>query len=84
MDKEGVDPDRVKNELSARDVIPEDWAVTFRLSMLCRVWASGPHLSVAELLELKAHFDGPGQGVVVDRVWIKVAGPVYACSFRTA
>ncbi|WP_372810180.1 translation initiation factor IF-2, partial [Litorivivens sp.] len=25
MDKEGADPDRVKNELSAKEVIPEDW-----------------------------------------------------------
>jgi translation initiation factor IF-2 len=25
MDKEGADPDRVKNELAAKDVIPEDW-----------------------------------------------------------
>ncbi|WP_286845400.1 GTP-binding protein, partial [Idiomarina sp. UBA4206] len=25
MDKEGADPDRVKNELSQLEVIPEDW-----------------------------------------------------------
>ena len=25
MDKEGADPERVKNELSAKEVIPEDW-----------------------------------------------------------
>ena len=25
MDKEGVDVDRVKNELAAMEVIPEDW-----------------------------------------------------------
>ena len=25
MDKEGADPDRVRNELAAKDVIPEDW-----------------------------------------------------------
>ena len=25
MDKQDADPDRVKNELSARDVIPEEW-----------------------------------------------------------
>ena len=25
MDKEGADPDRVKNELAAKEVIPEDW-----------------------------------------------------------
>ena len=25
MDKEGADPDRVRNELAAKDVIPEEW-----------------------------------------------------------
>ena len=25
IDKEGADPERVKNELAAKDVIPEDW-----------------------------------------------------------
>ena len=25
MDKEGADPERVKNELAAKEVIPEDW-----------------------------------------------------------
>ena len=25
MDKEGADPDRVRNELAPKDVIPEDW-----------------------------------------------------------
>ena len=25
MDKEGADPERVKNELSAKEVVPEDW-----------------------------------------------------------
>ena len=25
IDKEAADPDRVKNELAAKDVIPEDW-----------------------------------------------------------
>ena len=35
----------------------------------------------AELLEL-AHFDGPGQGVVVDRL-DKVVVRLQLCSFRT-
>ena len=25
IDKEGADPERVKNELAAKEVIPEDW-----------------------------------------------------------
>jgi translation initiation factor IF-2 len=25
IDKEGADPDRVKNELAAQEVIPEEW-----------------------------------------------------------
>ena len=42
MDKEEADPDRIKNELSALDVIPEDWGATFSSCRLQRipVWVS--------------------------------------------
>ena len=82
MDKEGVDPDRVKNELSARDVIPEDWGgdvpfipVSAKTGMGIETLLEAVLLQ-AELLELKAHFDGPGQGVVVESRLDKGRGPV--------
>ncbi|MEE3189968.1 MAG: translation initiation factor IF-2, partial [Pseudomonadota bacterium] len=82
MDKEGVDPDRVKNELSARDVIPDDWGgdvpfipVSAKTGMGIETLLEAVLLQ-AELLELKAHFDGPGQGVVVESRLDKGRGPV--------
>ncbi|HCG77799.1 MAG TPA: translation initiation factor IF-2 [Oceanospirillales bacterium] len=82
MDKEGVDPDRVKNELSARDVIPEDWGgdvpfipVSAKTGMGIEALLEAVILQ-AELLELKAHFEGPGQGVVVESRLDKGRGPV--------
>ncbi|WP_370305750.1 translation initiation factor IF-2 [Thalassolituus sp.] len=82
MDKEGVDPDRVKNELSARDVIPEDWGgdvpfipVSAKTGMGIETLLEAVLLQ-AELLELQAHFDGPGQGVVVESRLDKGRGPV--------
>ena len=82
MDKEAADPDRVKNELSARDVIPEDWGGDVPFIPVSAHTGQGIDelleavLLQSELLELKAHFDGPGQGVVVESRLDKGRGPV--------
>ncbi|MFT6421604.1 MAG: translation initiation factor IF-2, partial [Thalassolituus sp.] len=82
MDKEGADPDRVKNELSAHDVIPEDWGGDVPFIPVSAKTGDGitelleAVLLQAELLELKAHFVGPGQGVVVESRLDKGRGPV--------
>jgi len=82
MDKESADPDRVKNELSARDVIPEDWGGDVPFIPVSAKTGQGIDdlleavLLQAELLELKAHFVGPGQGVVVESRLDKGRGPV--------
>ncbi|GGY37591.1 translation initiation factor IF-2 [Bacterioplanes sanyensis] len=82
MDKETADPDRVKNELSARDVIPEDWGGDVPFIPVSAHTGQGIDelleavLLQAELLELKAHFDGPAQGVVVESRLDKGRGPV--------
>ncbi|WP_370315333.1 translation initiation factor IF-2 [Thalassolituus sp.] len=82
MDKETADPDRVKNELSARDVIPEDWGGDVPFIPVSAKTGQGIDelleavLLQAELLELKAHFVGPGQGVVVESRLDKGRGPV--------
>ncbi|MDK2777735.1 MAG: translation initiation factor IF-2 [Pseudomonadota bacterium] len=82
MDKESADPDRVKNELSARDVIPEDWGGDVPFIPVSAHTGMGIDelleavLLQAELLELKAHFKGPAQGVVVESRLDKGRGPV--------
>ena len=82
MDKEGADPDRVKNELSAHDVIPEDWGGDVPFIPVSAKTGDGIDalleavLLQAEVLELKAHFVGPGQGVVVESRLDKGRGPV--------
>jgi translation initiation factor IF-2 len=82
MDKEGADVDRVKNELSACDVIPEDWGGDVPFMPVSAHTGEGVTelldavLLQAELLELKAVIDGPGQGVVVESRLDKGRGPV--------
>ncbi|NKB33430.1 MAG: translation initiation factor IF-2 [Pseudomonadales bacterium] len=82
MDKEGVDPDRVKNELSALEVIPEDWGGDVQFIEVSAITGDGVEnlleaiLLQAELLELKAYSDVPGQGVVIESRLDKGRGPV--------
>ncbi|MDD9890473.1 MAG: translation initiation factor IF-2 [Gammaproteobacteria bacterium] len=82
MDKEGVDPDRVKNELSAMEVIPEDWGGDVQFVEVSAITGQGVEnlleaiLLQAELLELKAYTDVPGQGVVIESRLDKGRGPV--------
>ena len=82
MDKDGVDPDRVKNELSAMEVIPEDWGGDIQFIEVSAISGQGVEnlmeaiLLQAELLELKAYTDVPGQGVVIESKLDKGRGPV--------
>jgi translation initiation factor IF-2 len=82
IDKPEADPDRVKNELAQRDVIPEDWGGDVQF---CNVSAKSGEgidsllesiLLQAELLELTAVDDAPGQGVVVESRLDRGRGPV--------
>jgi translation initiation factor IF-2 len=82
MDKEGADPDRAKNELSAMDVIPEDWGGDVQFIEVSAITGMGIEnlleaiLLQAELLELHAFTDVPGQGVVIESRLDKGRGPV--------
>jgi len=82
VDKEGVDPDRVKNELSALEVIPEDWGGDVQFVEVSAITGQGVEnlleaiLLQAELLELKAYIDVPGQGMVIESRLDKGRGPV--------
>jgi translation initiation factor IF-2 len=82
MDKEGVDIDRVKNELAAKGLTPEDWGGDTQFIEVSAQTGKGiPELLEAvllqaELLELKAINDCPARGVVIESRLDKGRGPV--------
>lgn len=71
-DKEGADPDRVKHELVARDVIPEDWGGDTQFIQVSALTGMGidellEGVSLqSEMLELQAPVDVPAQGIVIE------------------
>ena len=80
MDKEQADPDRVKNELAQREVIPEDWGGTQFVPVSAMTGQGIDELLEAvlraEVLELTAVVDGPATGTVVESRLDKGRGPV--------
>ncbi|QFU74799.1 translation initiation factor IF-2 [Halioglobus maricola] len=82
MDKEGADPDRVKNELSAKDVIPEDWGGDVQFIPVSALTGDGVSelldavLLQSEMLELTAPRDVPAQGIVIESRLDKGRGSV--------
>jgi translation initiation factor IF-2 len=82
MDLEGAEPVRVKNELAARDVIPDDWGGDTQFIQVSALTGDGVNelleavLLQAELLELKAIPEGPARGIVIESELDKGKGPV--------
>ncbi len=82
MDKPGVDPDRVMNELANHEVIPEAWGGDTMYIPISAKTGSGVDalldaiLLQAEVLELTAHKEGPAEGVVIESRLDKGRGPV--------
>ncbi len=82
MDVEGADPERVKNELAARNVIPEDWGGDTQFIPVSAHTGQGIEelleaiLLQSEILELKAVEDGPARGVVIESRLDKGKGTV--------
>jgi translation initiation factor IF-2 len=82
MDKEGADPERVKNELAAKEVIPEDWGGDTQFVPVSAHTGDGINelldavLLQAELLELTAAREVPAQGIVIESRLDKGRGPV--------
>ena len=82
MDKEGADPERVKNELSAKEVIPEEWGGDTQFIGVSALTGDGVNelldavLLQAELLELEAPRDTAAQGLVIESRLDKGRGPV--------
>jgi translation initiation factor IF-2 len=89
IDKETADPDRVKNELAAKDVIPEDWGGDVQFVPVSAHSGEGIDalldavLLQAELLELKAPRDVPAQGIVIESRLDKGRGPVASVLVQT-
>jgi translation initiation factor IF-2 len=82
IDKEGSDPDRVRNELAAKEVIPEDWGGDTQFINVSAITGEGIEelldavLLQAEILELKAPRDVPAQGIVIESRLDKGRGSV--------
>lgn len=82
IDKEQADPDRIKNDLAALDVIPEEWGGdTMFVHVSAKVGTGIDELLEAvllqaEVLELKAQPDAPARGVVIESRLDKGRGPI--------
>ncbi len=72
MDKEEADIEKVKTELSNKELIPEDWGGQTQFIPVSALKGDGINELLeavtleAEVLELKAHHKGPAFGVVLD------------------
>ncbi|MGI9302501.1 MAG: translation initiation factor IF-2, partial [Gammaproteobacteria bacterium] len=82
IDRENADPERIKNELSAQEVIPEDWGGDTMFIPVSAKTGNGVEqllesiLLQAELMELKARPGGPAAGVVIESTLDKGRGAV--------
>lgn len=82
MDKPGIDPDRVMQELSNYEVIPESWGGDTMFVNISAKSGLGIDdlldaiLLQSEVLELTAHTDGAAKGVVIESRLDKGRGPV--------
>lgn len=82
IDKPGADINRVKNELSEIDLLPEEWGgktITVEVSAKEKKGISellDMILLLTEVLELKADYGGQGEGVVIESHLDMGKGPV--------
>jgi len=82
IDKADADPDRVKQELSNLDVIPEEWGGDTQFVNVSALNGQGVDDLLesiqlqAEILELKAVAEGPATGTVIESRLDRGRGPV--------
>ena len=82
VDLEGADIDKVKGDLAAKDLTPEDWGGNIQMVPISALKGDGVDELLerialeAEILELKAHHDGAAQGVVIESELDKFRGSV--------
>ncbi len=82
IDRDNADPERVRNELSQHEVIPEDWGGENLFVNVSAQTGEGVDsllesvLLQAELMDLKAVADGPAKGLVIESSLEKGRGAV--------
>ncbi|MGI9236016.1 MAG: translation initiation factor IF-2 [Woeseiaceae bacterium] len=82
VDRENADPERVKNELSQHEVIPEDWGGEQMFVNVSAITGDGVEalldaiLLQAEVMDLKAVAEGPAHGLVIEASLEKGRGAV--------
>jgi translation initiation factor IF-2 len=82
MDKPGADPEKVKQQLTEYELVPEEWGGDTVIVPVSAKSGEGVEemlemiLLVAELMELKANPDKPASGVVIESKLDKGRGAV--------
>ncbi|MBI4195681.1 MAG: translation initiation factor IF-2 [Betaproteobacteria bacterium] len=82
IDKPEANPDRVKQDLAAQEVVPEEWGGDTMFVEVSAKTGKGIDamldsvLLQAEVLELKASRDAPAKGIVIESRLDKGRGPV--------
>ena len=82
IDKENADPERVKSDLSALEVIPEEWGGEDLFVSVSAITGEGIDtlldsiLLIAEMQELKAPIEGAASGLVIEASIEKGRGAV--------
>ena len=82
MDKEGANPDRIKQQLTEYNLVPEEWGgdtICVPVSAKTQMGIDSlleSILLVAEMAELKANPNRPAKGVVIEARLDKGRGPV--------
>ena len=82
MDRENADPERVKNELSQHEVIPEEWGGEQLFVNVSAQTGEGVDslletiLLQSEVMDLQAVAEGPAQGIVIESSLEKGRGAV--------
>ena len=82
IDLDGADSEKVKGDLAAKDLTPEDWGGNIGMVPISAIKGDGvddllERIALeAEILELKAHFNGAAQGVVIESELDKFKGSV--------
>jgi translation initiation factor IF-2 len=82
IDRENADPERVKNELTQHEIIPEDWGGEQMFVNVSALKGTGVDelldaISLqAEVMDLTAVAEGPAQGIVIESSLEKGRGAV--------
>ena len=82
IDLDGADAEKVKGDLAAKDLTPDDWGGNTQMVPVSALKGDGvddllERIALeAEILELKAHYDGAAKGVVIESELDKFRGAV--------